>query len=163
LNLSSFFCIARGERAFALLGKFAWLLVFFVGGVALFQVLGDFVPRPVQPPLRFQSDAVQTAGRIATVGHFPHGGAAGRKPVGSEFELLGVLSGGDAGAAILRRKGDVRSMVITSDTDIPGGARLVRIDSDAVTLLQGVVETRLVLKRALPASTPGLRGNPPGR
>jgi len=154
------FSFAQREQAVSWVGKAVWLLVFSMGAMVLVTVLGDFVARPVQPPLHFQHDVVQTAGQIAAAGLFPQVGSTSRKAAESDFELLGVLSGTDAGAAILRRKGELRSKVFRAGEDIPGGARLVRIDSDAVTLSQGLVETRLVLKRV-----PRVResGRPAGR
>lgn len=160
MDMSSIISFARGERALSWIAKVAWLLVCLMGSVVLLGVLGDFVARPVQPPLRSQHDVVRTAGQIAAVGLFPRVGGASRKAAESDFELLGVLSGTDAGAAILRRKGELRSKVFRAGADIPGGARLVRIDSDAVTLSQGLVETRLVLKRAPRARE---TGRPAGR
>lgn len=160
MSLASSFCGAAGERLVPVVARVIWVLVLLLGTMAWFHVVQDFVPRPAEPPLRQQPDAASTARQLAALALFPQSVSAERRSTGGDFELLGVLAGGERGAAILRRKGETRSSVFSVGADIPGGGRLLRIEHDAVTLAQAGAETRLVLKRAprSPVGRPGAQG-----
>lgn len=148
MSLASSFCGAAGERLVPVVARVIWLLVLLFGVMACFHVVQDFVPYPAEPPLRKQQDAASTARQLAALALFPESAPAERRGAGGDFELLGVLAGGEHGTAILRRKGETRSLVFSAGADVPGGGRLLRIERDAVVLAQGSAETRLVLKRA---------------
>lgn len=151
------------ERRVPFVARVLWLLVLLLGVMACFHVLQDFVPRPAEPPLRQQQDAASTARQLAALALFPQSASAERRSASGDFELLGVLAGGEHGTAILRRKGETRSLVFSAGADLPGGGSLVRIERDAVVLAQGSAETRLALKRALRAQSgrPAAQGAAP--
>lgn len=136
-----------GERLVPVVARALWLLVLLLGVMACFHVLQDFVPRPAEPPQRPPQDAASSARQLAALALFPESAPAERRGAGGDFELLGVLAGGEHGTAILRRKGETRSLVFSAGADLPGGGRLLRIERDTVVLAQGSAETRLVLKR----------------
>lgn len=139
----------------------AILLLLLAGVILLSELVAGFVPPPAVPLSVQVASATELAEDLAAVRLFSVSEESGRKVPDTGYELLGVLSDGHSGMAILRRHGEVRAEVFAAGAVLPGDLTLMRIERDAVVLARAGKERRLLI-RQIPRSAINVPPRPSG-